>query len=340
MNACVLHKIGDLRVESIARPAPGVGEVLVRVGCCGVCGSDIPRVFTKGTYRFPLIPGHEFAGTVESLGYGVDADWLDARVAVFPLIPCKACEACALGEYQLCERYDYLGSRRDGAFAEYVCAPVWNLQRVPEGVLLEEAAMTEPAAVALHALRRASFVAGEQVVVFGAGPIGLLCGLWSKALGAASVCMVDIDPSRAVLVDTLGIGSFQGVTKESATELADRYTLAIEASGSAAALADAIRACRRQGRVVLLGNPNGDMKIPAASYSAAMRKELALIGTWNSAYGEGERNDWAKTIEFIAAKRLNIRPLITQRVTLHELPAALSMLRDRSQSATKVMCIP
>ncbi|MDW8322262.1 MAG: alcohol dehydrogenase catalytic domain-containing protein, partial [Armatimonadota bacterium] len=144
MKALVLHAVGNLRYEEVPLPEPGAGEVLVRVAYCGVCGSDIPRIFSKGTYRYPLIPGHEFAGVVERCGEGVSAFAPGDRVAVFPLVWCGRCAACEKGRYVQCEQYDYLGSRRDGAFADYVVAPARNLLRVPEGVSLQDAAMTEP----------------------------------------------------------------------------------------------------------------------------------------------------------------------------------------------------
>ncbi len=106
--------------------------MLVRIGYCGVCGSDLPRTFSKGTYSFPTVCGHEFAGTIEKLGSDVDNAWkVGDRVAVFPLLWCGRCAACETGKYVQCYDYDYLGSRRDGAFAEYVVAPIRNLVRVP-----------------------------------------------------------------------------------------------------------------------------------------------------------------------------------------------------------------
>mgnify|MGYP002623509238 CR=1 FL=1 len=145
MQALVLHGIGDARYERIPRPAPGSGEVLVHIGFCGVCGSDIPRTFVKGTYRFPTVCGHEFAGVVEQVGEEVTEFAAGDRVAVFPLLWCGKCPACEQGRYVQCHDYDYLGSRSDGAFAEYVVAPAPNLLRVPENVSLEAASMTEPA---------------------------------------------------------------------------------------------------------------------------------------------------------------------------------------------------
>ena len=124
MKALNLHAVGDLRYEEVPDPVREKGEVLMKVRACGICGSDIPRIFKKGTYHFPTIPGHEFAGEI------VDADnkeLIGKRAAVFPLIPCRQCAACETGNYAQCSHYDYYGSRRDGGFAEYIAVKEWNL---------------------------------------------------------------------------------------------------------------------------------------------------------------------------------------------------------------------
>lgn len=154
MKAWVLHDVGDFRFETVGKPALAPGEVLVAVGAVGICGSDIPRIYRTGAHVHPLIPGHEFAGVVAETGADVDAVWKGRRVGVFPLIPCGECVPCRRGRYEMCRHYGYLGSRRDGGFSEYVAVPARNLIRLPETVSLEEAAMMEPMAVAVHAMRR------------------------------------------------------------------------------------------------------------------------------------------------------------------------------------------
>ena len=196
MKACVLHGIGDLRFEEVPIPEAVVGEVLLKVKASGICGSDIPRVFTKGTYSFPTIPGHEFAGQIVKAGAGVDESLIGKKAAVFPLIPCMRCSACQIGEYAQCLDYNYLGSRCNGGFAEYVTVPVWNLVMIPDALSYEEAAMAEPAAVAVHALRQAGIEIGDSVAIFGAGAIGLMLAQWSKAWGAENVMLIDIDDGK------------------------------------------------------------------------------------------------------------------------------------------------
>lgn len=154
MKAWILHDINDLRLENRREPVPGMGEVLVAVKAAGICGSDIPRIYKTGAHVHPLVPGHEFSGVVTAVGPGAGNEWMDRRVGIFPLIPCGRCAPCFNKQYEMCRNYDYLGSRRDGGFAEYVAVPASNLITMPENVSFEEAAMLEPMAVAAHAMRR------------------------------------------------------------------------------------------------------------------------------------------------------------------------------------------
>lgn len=344
MKACVLHGIADLRYEDVSTPAPGEGEVLVEIGACGVCGSDIPRVFSKGTYRFPTIPGHEFAGTVAETAPGVDPAWRGARVAVFPLIPCRVCGPCTMGEYAMCENYNYLGSRCDGAFADYAIAPVWNLLRLPDEVSLLEGAMTEPAAVAVHALRRAGVDIGDSVLIFGAGPIGLMVAMWARAWGAAKVLLADIDAAKLEFARGLGFAETVHAGAEDPIAWTFAHTergahVVIEASGSSAAFENAVRAARTFGRVVLLGNPAGSMTLTQDGYWAILRKELRVFGSWNSSYSELPKNEWKLAIDFMRDKRLDLRPLVTHPVALDALPDALIRMRDRVEFMNKTMFV-
>ena len=225
MEALVLYGIGDLRLEQIPVPQLADGDVRVRIGFCGVCGSDIPRIFVKGTYRFPTVCGHEFAGVVDACGPGVDDFASGDPVVVFPLLWCGECPACEQGKYVQCHDYDYLGSRSDGAFAEYIVAPKENLIAVPAGVTLEEAAMTEPAAVALHAVRRANTtLAGKSVAIFGAGPIGLMTAQWARIMGAATVFLFDIVAEKLELAKQLGFDKVFNTTTETPVEVVNART--------------------------------------------------------------------------------------------------------------------
>jgi L-iditol 2-dehydrogenase len=348
MKAAVLHAIGDLRVEDRPRPVAGPGMVLLRVGSCGVCGSDLPRVFTKGTYHFPTICGHEFAGTVAELGAGVDDLAVGQAATVFPLIWCGKCAACEQGEYARCADYDYLGSRRDGGFAEFVAVPRRNLLPLPAGVAVELGAMVEPAAVALHALRRGGGCApGETVAVFGAGPIGLMVAQWARAMGAARVAIFDLVPEALSLAKCLGFTDVYDVRQADSAKTLAALTggrlaeVAVEAAGVPATLAAAIAAAGNGGRVILLGNPSADVTLPAPLLSLAMRRELRLCGTWNSSYSAtGNHDDWHTVVAALVSGALNLEPLITHRLPLAEAAAGFAMMRGRKEYFCKVLIHP
>jgi L-iditol 2-dehydrogenase len=348
MKALVLHAVGDARVERIPRPRPAPGEVLVRVGFCGVCGSDIPRIFVKGTYRFLTVCGHEFAGTIEACGADVERYKPGDRVVVFPLLWCNKCAACELGNYVQCSDYDYYGSRRDGAFAEYVAVPPQNLIPVPEGVSMEAAAMTEPAAVALHALKRAgASLVGETVAVFGAGPIGLMTAQWARMMGAAQVILFDLVDEKLAMARQLGFALAYSARGCDPVETVNDFSggagaaVCVEAAGVPATMIQAISAARVGGRVVLLGNPSAEVTLPAALISRAMRRELDILGTWNSSFSTaGNSDDWHAVLRAAAKGAINLDALVTHRVPLEKALDALVMMRDQSEFFAKVLIQP
>jgi L-iditol 2-dehydrogenase len=345
MKACVLHGIGDLRREDVAKSVPKAGEALIAVRACGVCGSDIPRVFSKGTYHFPTIPGHEFAGEVMDVAPGADKSLIGKRVAVFPLIPCRKCPSCEIGAYAQCSDYDYLGSRSDGAFAEYVCAPVWNLLPAPDAVSFAEAAMVEPAAVAAHALRRAGIDIGDVVLIFGAGPIGVMLAMWALIWGAGETLLADVDERKLEFARSLGFSRLVNPIKDDVAgwlrEIAPRGAdVVIEASGSAAAFEQCMTSARAFGKVVLMGNPVDEMRLSQKAYWAILRNELQVFGTWNSSFSNLPKNEWALSLDWMASGRLDVKPLISHRVSLDELSDALVMMRDRTAFFNKVICEP
>ncbi len=348
MEALVLHGVGDLRLAQMPIPTVSAGQVRVRIGFCGVCGSDIPRIFAKGTYSFPTVCGHEFAGTVESCGEGVGNFKQGDHVVVFPLIWCGKCSACENGKYVQCSDYDYLGSRSDGAFAEYVVAPKENVIRVPKGVTLEEAAQTEPAAVALHAIRRVQeTLVGKTVAIFGAGPIGLMVAQWTRIMGATQVLLFDIVTEKLELARRLGFENVFNSTIEDPVEVTNTHTdengahVCIEAAGVPQTYLYSLGSVRRGGSVVLLGNPAADVTLPATLISQLMRREVRLLGTWNSDYSvSGNDDDWRTVLQTIASGKLDLSSLITHKVPLTGSTEALYMMKDKREFYAKVLIHP
>lgn len=325
MKALILHAPGDLRFQDAAMPSPPAGWCLVKTAFAGICGSDIPRVYGGKAYHYPLICGHEFSGTIE-----MPADTGKCRrgdrVTVFPLIWCGHCPACEKGIYAQCENYDYLGSRRDGAFAEYVAAPERNLVRIPDGVTMEEAALTEPAAVACRAVFKAvGHYTGKSVAVFGAGPIGLLVAQWARAAGADKVVVMDIINAKLEVALSLGADATVNPLETDAAEALCSHLggagadVCVEASGSGKALNAAIIAAAPGGTVIALGNHGGGVALSPEALSALNRRELTIRGSWNSEFrATSGIDDWRRALSAMSAGKLNPTPLITNVVPLSE----------------------
>ncbi len=327
MNAAVLRSIGDLRYERVPKPERRPGEVLIRVMACGVCGSDIPRVYEKGTYRFPTIPGHEFSGLIVETDEE-HKELVGRRAAVFPLIPCRVCQSCEIGEYANCSDYDYYGSRRDGAFAEYISVDERNLILMPDSLSYACASLAEPGAVARAAVRRMEVGLGDTAVVFGAGPIGLIAAQWLKKAGAGCVRIVDISDEKIAFAEKFGFLPYDKSRD-------GRADCVLEGTGASAALGNAILALKPKGRLVLMGNPAQDMTISQSTYSQILRREIIMRGTWNSSYNR-VINDWAETVSAMASGEIKYEELITHRYPLSKINEALGMMRGRREFYTKV----
>ena len=323
MKACVLHGVGDLRYEEVPKPVRQSGEVLIKIMASGICGSDISRVLTKGTYHFPTIPGHEFAGEI------VEADepeLIGRKCTVFPLLPCLECVNCETGNYAQCTDYGYFGSRNDGGFAEYISVPFWNVALASNALSFEEIAMAEPCAVALYALEQTGFKMGDKVCVFGAGPIGIMIGKWARLKGASQVTLIDIDESKIAFAKNL----------EFTTEIDGLYDIVIEGAGVSASLEQAMFTAKTFGTVILMGNPLGNMALSQKGYWEILRKELTLKGTWNSGYSMSS-NTWETVLLFM--EQLDISCLVSHRYKLSECNDAFAMMNERKEFFNKIMFI-
>lgn len=324
MMAANLHGVGDLRYEEMDIPKCGVDEVLVKIKNCGICGSDIGRVLVHGTYHFPNIPGHEFAGQVV---YDAAGEYTGKRAAIFPILPCFECDMCENENYAECRNYDYYGSRRDGAYAEYVAVKKWNLVELPDNVSYEEGAMCEPMSVALHAVKKLNIKEGETLLITGAGPIGLIAGMWAKSFGASKVSYIDVDEKKLAFAESLGFERHDGKTLVDA---------ALEGTGASSAIASAINGVNPFGKMVFMGNPGREVTLSAADYQKILRKELNIKGTWNSSYASYD-NDWEESLQAVSEGKLSVSQLITHRIHLADTLQTLEMMRDYREFYCKVV---
>lgn len=346
MKAWVLHDIGQFTYEDTDIPKPEDGEALVKVGATGICGSDIPRVYREGAHVMPLIIGHEFAGVVEAVGCKEDALWLGKQVGIFPLLPCMQCEPCRKKQYEMCKTYSYFGSRQNGAFAEYVSVPLWNLIELPDGVSLEAAAMLEPMSVAVHAMRRTKPDANDKVVVWGLGTIGLFMAMFLLESGVRNLYVVGNKEFQRQQAKLLGIpderyfdGSSKTCVEEIGKALGEGADTVFECVGKNATYEAVIDIAAPGGRVCLVGNPYGDMTLSQKSYWKILRRQLQLIGTWNSSYTHEDTDDWHYVLGRLASGRIHPEHFITHRFPLAEIDKGFALMRDKTEDYAKVMAV-
>lgn len=354
MMAYVLHDIGDLRYEETVKPCPHTGEVLLRVKATGICGSDIPRIYQTGAYHHPLIPGHEFSGEVVQLGERVDRRWEGKRAGVFPLIPCGICSSCKKKQYEMCRQYDYLGSRTDGGFAEYVRVPEWNLIELPEQVTYEQAAMLEPMAVAVHAIRRSGLGVGEKdknpgpertIAVCGLGTIGLLIVMFLKNMGYQRIYTIGNKDFQRETLKKLGMepGNFCD-TRIGAVEnwLADRTNgegvdCFFECVGKNEILMQGINSTAPGGMLLLVGNPATDMTLKKAVYWKLLRRQVTVRGTWNSSFTHEETDDWHYVLNCLQGGNIHPENIITHRISFEDLCEGFKIMRYKIKNHIKIM---
>ena len=325
------------------RPEPGIGEVLVRVDAVGICGSDVELVAggrDPGFCRLPVVPGHEWAGTVVAHGSDVDRARLPlgASVAVEGHCYCGRCPPCLIGQTQRCERYDEFGFMRDGGYAALVAARA-DLCHPFHTLSPEEAALTEPTACALHAVERARVPRGAAAVVVGAGPVGLLAAGLLRVAGARPVLVVDPRPvgrlARAMGADRF-LAASAGDALAAVIEATDDHgaDVVVEAAGTPDAVTAALAMTRRGGTLALLGIA-GTRSPSALPTDALVFGDVRVEGVF--AYPSAV---FARALDLLERGLLDVGPLITHCLPLSEVERALELVRDRAEGVGKVVLRP
>ncbi len=343
MRALVLKQYKQFAVEEVPTPAPGAGEVLVAVKACGICGSDVHGMDgSTGRRRPPIIMGHEAAGEIAALGPGIN-DWHSGeRVTFDSTIYCGECDYCRDGLINLCDRRRVLGVscedyRRDGAFADFVVVPQRILYRVPKELGFEQAALVEPFAIALHAIRRAPPALNDAVVVVGAGMIGLALVQGLKQTGCGHLVAVDLAEDRLALARKMGATHSINPGAAKPLEVIQELTggrgadLAFEAVGVSPSVDLALRAVRKAGRVVLVGNVTPKIDFPL---QVAVTRELSVFGSCAS------RGEYRACLDMLARGALDARPLISATAPLSEGAGWFDRLYRKEPGLLKVVLKP
>jgi len=340
MKALILNRPGDLTIGEIPDPGPpGAGDVRIRVGAVGICGSDV-HFFERGrigdlVVREPLVLGHESAGTVESVGPGVDGLAPGDRVAMEPGVPCGRCSVCRSGRYNLCPDMRFWATPPvHGSLTEYVVHPAALTYPLPENVSLEEGTLVEPLAVAVHTCNMVSIAPGDVVAVNGFGPIGCTACLTALARGAACVIAADVVPERLDRARSLGAATTVDARSESLAEAVMDLTggrgadIGIECSGHPSGPQALIAAAAPGGRVALVGMGPQPVEIDTVK---ALSREVALFTVFRYA------NVYQAAIDLVGGGRVNVAPLITDRYPFDRVVEAFEYARSPRPETMKIL---
>ncbi|MFC9897023.1 zinc-dependent alcohol dehydrogenase family protein [Nocardia sp. NPDC127579] len=318
MRAVVVETPGRFVVREVADPVPRAGEVVVRVGAVGICGTDLHIV--AGEFPptpYPIVPGHEFAGEIVA---SEAAGWRDGdRVAVDPSLFCGVCHYCGIGRGNLCERWGAIGDTVDGAMAEYVAVPAANCHRLPDAMSMAHGALVEPLSCAVHAFDRLPRELGAHYLLYGAGTMGLLMAQLARAAGAASVSVVDVNTARLEVAASLGADAV-------ATDAAEfgrphGWEVVIDCTGVVAAIEDGLRRVRRGGVYQQFGVAPG----PATAAVSPFRiynDEISIVGSM------AVLRSFGRAVELMARGVIAADAMITHTFGLAEFPDALRTFRD------------
>ncbi|QFT80048.1 Sorbitol dehydrogenase [Roseovarius sp. THAF27] len=329
MKAARWHGVKDIRVEDITEPKPGKGEVKVKVAWTGICGSDLHEYLAGPIFvpvdddhplshdKAPITMGHEYCGTVAELGEGVTDISVGDRVAIEPIFACGECAACLEGKYNLCDSLGFVGlSGGHGGFATHSVVPARMVHKMPEALSMEQGALVEPAAVALHAVRLSKIKAGDKAAVFGAGPIGLLVLESLRVAGASEIHVVEPSDVRRKKALDLGATSAIDPTATDAVaevrEVTGGVHVAFEVTGVPQVLPQCIDATRHEGQVLVVSIWEQEASFQP---NTVVLKERQLQGT--IAY----RNVYPAVMALMTQGYFSADQLVTKRIPLDEIVA-------------------
>ncbi len=334
MRAAVFKKRDEMAVIDVPDPIAGVGEVILKVHDCGICGSDLHAVQYGLGMATDTVMGHEFCGEIFSVGAGVDGYRLGDRVTSLPRTSCGICTWCRSDDSMHCSKQLSLGlGQLPGAYAEFVACSAASLLALPANVSSRAGALVEPLSVGLHGVNHASIEPGMGVVVMGAGPIGLSTLIWAKAKGASAVVVSELAPGRTELAMKLGASAVVNPTEGDPADAVRSITgrppdVVFECIGVKSTLGAAIGMVGRHGQVVVIGVcMESDSIYPLSCVMKEVQINFALAYT---------RGEFQATIDALASGAIDATPMITDVINLEQVPDMFTALK-RPGTQAKVM---
>lgn len=338
MRAAVFEKIGTpLKIESLPEPEIGPGELLIRVKNCGVCGSDIHATSEAPGLPKGTVLGHEFAGEVVKVGDEAEGWSVGDRVCALPYISCGKCPACLSGNGHRCKKTKPTGfGQVGGAYSELARVGAFEALRLPDNVSFEEGALVEPLSVGLNAVNKSRLERGDDVLIIGAGPIGLSTALWARFFGARNVVVSEKNPKRLALSGELGatatIDANKGSVISQFEKIAGRAPdILFECVGAPGMLQQCVAMAPPEGRIVILGvHSKPDQFFPLMAILKEVNVQFILGYT---------RQDFQFTLDMMGARRIDARAMITETIDLDRLPEVFEQLRKPTDQC-KVLIAP
>ena len=317
MRAVVFERPGVVESRELPMPVPREGEVVVKVAACGICGTDTHIYRGEYMSTYPLVGGHEMAGTIAAVGHGV-GDWREGdRVTLDPNVFCGHCYFCKNNRANHCLNFAGIGVTVDGGFAEYVRVPARNVYALPTGLSFGEAALIEPVSCVIYALERIRMHPGSSVVVFGAGPMGQLMQRACQHSGAAVVTCVDLDVARLELARELGARNTVVAGPEAPEQLRQiaphGFDVVIDATGSPAVVEALPRYAKPTAKILYFGVCPSDAKVLVSPYDI-FKNDWEIYGSFALRY------TFYPAIDFIESGAIRVLPIISHRISLEQLP--------------------
>jgi 2-desacetyl-2-hydroxyethyl bacteriochlorophyllide A dehydrogenase len=321
--AAVITTPGSISIETLPDPTPGPGDIVVAPRAVGICGTDLHIIdgeFPPAPY--PLVPGHEFAGEVVAVGGDAGGVSVGDRVAVDPSLFCGRCTYCQRQRGNLCENWGATGDTVNGAFAEFVAVPVGNAYRIPDSLSWGAAALVEPLSCVVHGLRRLAMPAGSDLLIVGAGTIGLLLMQAARRSGAATVSVIEPDAARRALAAAMGADAVGGSLDELMGSRSNGFEYAIEATGVPAAAQTALRSLGRGGTMLVFGVAPSDAQLPLSQFQV-YNDEITVIGSM------AVLNTFEPAMRLMASGAIDTTRMLTHTLPLDQFADAVQLVRDR-----------
>ncbi len=339
MRAVVIDAPGRIRVDNVPDPTPRPDEVLVRVGACGICGTDLHIIDGESPLaRYPIIPGHEFAGEVVALGYDIAQSngngeaniTVGSRVAIDPNLYCGHCDLCRTGHENLCLNYAALGVTTNGAIAQYVAVPMASAYLLPNSMSLREGALIEPVSCAVHGMHSLNPRSGDTFLIVGAGTMGLLLLQLVLRGGASRVAMVDVNMQRLASAEELGATRTYNDIERALKDEPLGFNCVIDATGVPAVIENAFMAVKRGGKFMVFGVASNEARISLSPFRI-YNDEITIVGSMAILFS------FQAALDLISSGVINTQAMLTEALPLQDFSRALDMVRKGQGVKTQIL---